>query len=179
MISYNGKKFKKFISNEKIKKIIKDICYKINTYYGDKEEIIIVCVLNGSVMLLSEMLNHLTIKYKIDYIKLSSYKGGTKSSGKIELIQDIVLNTENKKILIIEDIVDSGSTINYLYNKFNSTNCNDFKIFSLLFKPTKYKYSHKIDWYGMDIEDIFVLGYGMDYEFKFRGLLDIYYMLEN
>jgi len=179
MINYNGKKFKKFISNEKIKKIIKDICYKINTYYGDKEEIIIICVLNGSVILLSEMLNHLTIKYKIDYIKLSSYKGGTKSSGKIELIQDIVLNTENKKILIIEDIVDSGSTLNYLYNKFNSTNCNDVKIFSLLFKSTKYKYSHKIDWYGMDIDDIFVLGYGMDYNFKFRGLLDIYYMLEN
>ena len=108
MINYNGKKFKKFISNEKIKKTIKDICCKINNYYGDKEEIIIICVLNGSVILLSEMLNHLTIKYKIDYIKLSSYKGGTKSSGKIELIQDIVLNAENKKILIIEDIVDSG-----------------------------------------------------------------------
>ena len=179
MISYNGKKFKKFISNEKIKKIIKDICCKINSYYGYKEEIVIICVLNGSVILLSEMLNHLTIKYKIDYIKLSSYKGGTKSSGKIELIQDIVSNTENKKILIIEDIVDSGSTLNYLYNKFNSTNCNDIKVFSLLFKSIKYKYSHKIDWYGMDIEDIFVLGYGMDYEFKFRGLLDIYYMLES
>jgi len=179
MISYNGKKFKKFISNEKIKKIIKDICCKINSYYGYEEEIIIICVLNGSVILLSEMLNHLTIKYKIDYIKLSSYKGGTKSSGKIELIQDIVSNTENKKILIIEDIVDSGSTLNYLYNKFNSTNCNDIKVFSLLFKSIKYKYSHKIDWYGMDIEDIFVLGYGMDYEFKFRGLLDIYYMLES
>ena len=63
MINYNGKKFKKFISNEKIKKTIKDICYKINSYYGDKEEIIIICVLNGSVMLLSEMLNHLTIKF--------------------------------------------------------------------------------------------------------------------
>ena len=179
MINYNGKKFKKIISNQRIKKTIKDICYKINSYYGDKEEIIIICVLNGSVILLSEMVNHLTIKYKIDYIKLSSYKGGTKSSGKIKLMQDVVLNTENKKILIIEDIVDSGSTLNYLYNKFNSTNCNDVKIFSLLFKSTKYKYSHKIDWYGIDIEDIFVLGYGMDYDFKFRGLLDIYYMLEN
>ena len=179
MINYNGKKFKKFISNEKIKKTIKDICCKINNYYGDKEEIIIICVLNGSVILLSEMLNHLTIKHKIDYIKLSSYKGGTKSSGNIELIQDIALNTENKKILIIEDIVDSGSTLNYLYNKFNSTNCNDVKVFSLLVKLDKYKYSHKIDWYGMDIDDIFVLGYGMDYNFKFRGLLDIYYMVEN
>ena len=179
MINYNGKKFKKFISNQRIKKTIKDICYKINSYYGDKEEIIIICVLNGSVMLLSEMLNHLTVKYKVDYIKISSYKGDTKSSGKIELIQDIALNAENKKILIIEDIVDSGSTLNYLYNKFNSMNCNDVKVFSLLVKPTKYKYSHKIDWYGMNIDDIFVLGYGMDYNFKFRGLLDIYYMLEN
>ena len=179
MINYNGKKFKKIILNEKIKKTIKDICYKINSYYGDKEEIIIICVLNGSVMLLSEMIRHLTIKYKIDYIKLSSYKGDTKSSGKIELIQDIVLNTENKKILIIEDIVDSGTTLNYLYNKFNSMNSNDIKVFSLLFKGSKYNYSHKIDWYGMNIDDIFVLGYGMDYKFKFRGLLDIYYMLEN
>ena len=179
MINYNGKKFKKFISNQKIKKTIKDICYKINNYYGDKEEIIIICVLNGSVMLLSEMLNHLTIKYKIDYIKVSSYKGGTKSSGKIELTQDVALNTKNKKVLIIEDIIDSGSTLNYLYNKFNSIKCKDVKVFSLLFKPTKYKYPHEIDWYGVGIEDIFVLGYGMDYDFKFRGLLDIYYMLEN
>ena len=92
MINYNGKKFKKFISNQEIKKRIKNICYKINSYYGDKEEIIIICVLNGSVMLLSEMFNHLTIKYKVDYIKVSSYKGYTKSSGKIELVQDIVLN---------------------------------------------------------------------------------------
>ena len=87
MINYNGKKFKKFISNEKIKKIIKDICYKINSYYGDKEEIIILCVLNGSVILLSEMLNHLTIKFKIDYIKLSSYKGGTKAAEKLNLFK--------------------------------------------------------------------------------------------
>ena len=179
MISYNGKKFKKFISNKKIKKIIKNNCFKINEHYGYKEEIIILCVLNGSVTLLSDMLKYLTIKYKIDYIELSSYKGGTKSTGKINVVKDMLLNPKNKKILIIEDIVDSGTTLNYLYNRLNSIGCDDVKVFSLLFKPIKYKYSNKIDWYGIDIDDKFVLGYGMDYDFKFRGLLDIYYMLEN
>ena len=179
MISYNGKKFKKFISNEKIKKIIKNNCFKINEHYGDKEEIIILCVLNGSVTLLSDMLKYLTIKYKIDYIELSSYEGGTKSKGKINVVKDMLSNPKNKKILIIEDIVDSGTTLNYLYNRLNSIGCDDVKVFSLLFKPIKYKYSNKIDWYGIDIDDKFVLGYGMDYDFKFRGLLDIYYMLEN
>ena len=125
------------------------------------------------------MLKYLTIKYKIDYIELSSYKGGTKSTGKINVVKDMLSNPKNKKILIIEDIVDSGTTLNYLYNRLNSIGCDDVKVFSLLFKPIKYKYSNKIDWYGIDIDDKFVLGYGMDYDFKFRGLLDIYYMLEN
>lgn len=179
MITYNGKKFKRFISNQKIKKIVKKVCSDINTHYGNKEEIIILCVLNGSLILVSEMVNHLTVKYKLDYIQLSSYKGGTSSTGKIDIIQDITLNPKNKKILIIEDIVDSGTTLKYLIDKFNLMGCKSVRVFSLLFKPTKYKYSNKIDWYGIDIEDIFVIGYGMDYDFKFRGLLDIYYMLEN
>ncbi len=173
MIIYNNKQFKKIISNKEIKDRILEISHLINKNYL-KENVVILCVLNGSVMVLSELLNNLKCDYKVDYIEISSYKGKTQTSGTVNIIQDISLNLENKNILIIEDIVDSGTTLNFIYQKLIKAKVRDIKIFSLLFKEEKYKFDIKIDWYGFRIKDIFTIGYGMDYEFKFRGLNDIY-----
>ena len=173
MIYYDGKKFKKFISNQEIKEKILEISLSINKYYKN-EEVIILCVLDGGVPTFSELVKNLKIDYSPDYIKLSSYKGTTKSSGKIDIDKNISLNIKDKKILIIEDIVDTGRTLDFLYKKLLDSGAKEVKTFSLLFKRNNYKFRIGIDWYGFEIEDLFSIGYGMDYKYKFRGLNDIY-----
>ena len=175
MIYYDNKKFKKFISNKEIKKRILESSIFINEHYkNENEEIIILCVLDGAVPLFSELTKNLKIIYLTDYVKLSSYKGATKSSGKVDIIIDLKLNVKNKKILIVEDIIDTGTTLDFLNKKLLSMGVKEIKIFSLLLKRIKYKFDTPIDWYGFEIEDLFTIGYGMDYKFKFRGLNDIY-----
>ena len=178
MINYKNKRFNKYISNDKIQKQILIIAKSLNKYYKSKD-LVIICVLNGSIIVLSELLKNIKCNYKLDYIELSSYKGGTKTSGSIEIIQDVKVNLKNKYVLIIEDIVDSGTTLNYLYKKINKMSPKEIKIFTLLFKKSKYKFNIEINWYAFLIEDLFVIGYGMDYNFKFRGLKDIYYLAED
>tara|TARA_Y100001970_G_scaffold128194_1_gene158324 strand:+ start:161 stop:691 length:531 start_codon:yes stop_codon:yes gene_type:complete len=173
MIIYDNKKFEKFISNKEITNRVLDLSKELNKYYK-YEDVVIICVLNGSVMVLNELVKKIDFKYSIDYIEASSYKGRTKTSGTIDVIQDITTNITDKNIVIIEDIVDTGTTLNFIYNKFLKMNPKDIKIFSLLYKEDKYKFDIKIDWYGFKIQDKFTIGYGMDYNFKFRGLNDIY-----
>ena len=173
MIYYDNKKFKKFILNQKIKEKILEISTSINHYYKN-DKIIILCVLEGAIPALSELTKNLKIDYSVDYIKLSSYKGKTESSGKIDIDKDITLNFKDKKILIIEDIIDTGRTLNFLHKKLLDIGSEEIKIFSLLLKREKYKFDISIDWYGFEIRDLFTIGYGMDYNYKFRGLNDIY-----
>ena len=173
MIFYDNKKFKKFLSNQEIKKRISDLALVINQHYKD-EEVIIICVLDGAVPVFSELIKNLNINYSTDYIKLSSYKGTTKSTGKIDIDQELDIDIKDKKILIVEDIVDTGTTIDFLNSKLFNLGAKEIKFFSLLLKRNKYKFNIPIDWCGFSIEDLFTIGYGMDYKFKFRGLNDIY-----
>jgi len=173
MIYYNNKKFEKFISNKEIKERILDLSISINEYYKN-EEVIIICILDGAVPTCSELTKNLKINYLTDYIKLSSYNGSTKSSGKIDIIKDLKLNFKDKRVLIVEDIIDTGRTLDFLNKKLFTIGAKEIKVFSLLLKRNKYKFDTPIDWYGFEIKDLFTIGYGMDYSFKFRGLNDIY-----
>jgi hypoxanthine phosphoribosyltransferase len=173
MIIYNKNKFKKVISHKEIKDKVLEISKELNEYYNF-EDLVIISVLNGSIIVLNELLKNINCNYNLDYIELSSYKGGTKTSGSIDVIQDISTDITNKKVLIIEDIIDTGRTLNFIYKKLLKMSPKDVKVFSLLYKKEKYKFDIKIDWYGFAIKDIFTIGYGMDYDFKFRGLNDIY-----
>ena len=89
-------------------------------------------------------------------------------------MKDVATNLKGKKVLIIEDIVDSGTTLNFIYKKLSKIGAQEIKVFSLLYKKEKYKFNIKIDWYAFEIQDLFTIGYGMDYDLKFRGLNDIY-----
>ena len=178
MITYKNKKFDILIEEKQIKERIKVLSEKlILTYKND--EVLILSILDGSIMLTSEIIEQFNFSFELKHIKLSSYEGGTESLGKVEFNDDINNIPAGKNILIIEDIVDTGTTINFLKKHLNLIGCNDIKILSLLFKKDKYKYSHNIDWFGFKIDDLFVIGYGMDYEYKFRGLSSIYYMLDD
>ena len=175
MIKYHEKYFCKLFSNKVIINRLRQIAKHINIFYKNKE-LSIICVLDGGLVVASDLLKYINGTNTLDFIKVSSYKGGLKAGKEMLLEKDIDFEVSQKNILLIEDIIDSGNTIEFLHKKFQDMNVNDLRIFSLLIKGKSYKKNIKIEWNGFDIEDVFTIGYGMDFDLKFRGLKDIYYL---
>ena len=145
-------------------------------YYDN--DLVIICVLKGSYMFFTYIVSQLKIKNdpQIDFIQLSSYSG-TESTGQIKIKKDIDIDVNGKDVLIIEDIVDTGLTMNYLTDYLNKKNCKSIKVCSLLQKPSKMKSDVYVDYLGFVIEDDFVIGFGLDYDEKYRTLPEIFKLI--
>ncbi len=137
-------------------------------FYG--EDLIVICVLKGAFMFCSDLIKKINLPLKLEFISLSSYGDNTHSSGSVRLEMDITANIEGKNVLIVEDIVDSGLTINTLMDIMAVRKPKKVKLASLLFKPSKLKHKVDIDYLGFEIEDKFVIGYGLDYAGRYREL---------
>ena len=162
----------KYISDQDIAKRVKEISNEISRLYFDKNPILIG-VLNGSFIFLSDLIRHLNIHCEIDFIKISSYEG-KKSVGKINMTKGLDLDIKNRSVIIIEDIIDSGDSIKYLYNYISNLNPKEIAVISLLAKKSISKLNFKIDFIGFEISSEFVVGYGLDYNQKLRNLKSIY-----
>ena len=160
------------ISESEISNKIEEIALDISSFYKNKS-VILVVVLNGAIFFATDLARALNIDCKLDFIKVSSYKG-KKSDGKINLEKDLSLNIEGKNIIIIEDIVDTGLSIEYLYDKINESAPASIKFASLLYKNTNLNNKIKVDWIGFNIDDRYVIGYGLDFKQYYRGLDSIY-----
>lgn len=171
-IDINGKVFRKFLSDDEISKIVSEIANKINNDLCGKNPIFLL-VLNGSIFFGSDLLRKITLDCTIKTISAKSYGNEMKSSGKVN-IEGLNLDIKDKDIVIVEDIVDSGLTINALLEALNVFNPSSIKVVTLLNKPSRRKLNIKIDYVGMEIPDKFVIGYGLDYAEKGRNLPDIY-----
>lgn len=136
----------------------------------ENEEIVVICVLKGAFMFCSDLIKKINLPLKLEFISLSSYGDATHSSGSVRLDMDITANIEGKNVLIVEDIVDSGLTIKTLMEILSVRKPKTVKLASLLFKPVKLKHNVKIDYLGFEIEDKFVIGYGLDYAGRYREL---------
>ena len=136
----------------------------------ENEEIVVICVLKGAFMFCSDLIKKINRPIKLEFISLSSYGDSTNSSGNVRLEMDITANIEGKHVLIVEDIVDSGLTIKTLLEILSIRKPKSVKLASLLFKPSKLKHKVKIDYLGFEIEDKFVIGYGLDYAGRYREL---------
>lgn len=141
-----------------------------------QSNLVLICVLKGSYLFFSDLVKQIEIENEpeIDFIQLSSYGSQMESSGKITIKKEIDIDVEGKDVLIIEDIIDTGLTIKYLCNYFFPKKCKSIKFCTLLQKPSKMKFETKIDYVGFMIEDHFVIGYGLDYNEKYRTLPNIY-----
>lgn len=134
------------------------------------EELTVICVLKGAFMFCSDLLKKINLPVKLEFISLSSYGDGMTSTGNVKLEMDLSGSIANKNVLVIEDIVDTGLTIKTLTEMLQSRNPKSLKLASLLFKPSRNEHPAKIDYLGFEIEDKFVIGYGLDYAGRFREL---------
>lgn len=136
----------------------------------ENEELVVICVLKGAFVFCSDLIKKINLPLKLEFISLSSYGNSTKSSGDVRLEMDITTNLEGKNVLIVEDIVDSGLTIKTLMELLSVRGPKSVKLASLLFKPSKVKHKIDIHYLGFEIEDKFVIGYGLDYAGRYREL---------
>lgn len=137
-------------------------------------ELIIIGVLKGAFVFMADLIRRLSISCLIDFVKLASYGAGSVSSGKIVMTKDIEISIEGKDVLIAEDIVDTGLTLSFLVNLFRKRNPRSVKVCALLDKRQRREVPFKADYVGFTIEDGFVVGYGIDFNEKFRYLPEIY-----
>lgn len=167
------KTFTSFISSEEIDHSIQRMT---NTLYEEYKHTVpvFIGVLNGVIMFFSDFLKNYKGKCEIGFLQLSSYKGGLKSSGNVDLITDMTVDITDRDVIILEDIIDTGNTLECLYKLLEVKPVKSIKIATLFFKPDVYKKDLNIDLIGMNIPNKFVVGYGLDYNGLGRNLKDLY-----
>ncbi|MDR2546204.1 MAG: hypoxanthine phosphoribosyltransferase [Lachnospiraceae bacterium] len=157
------------ISEAEVNRRIREIAEQINSDYADKS-IHLVCVLKGSVMFMCELAKRLTIPVTFDFMSVTSYGSGSSSSGVVRIVHDLTEPIEGKDVIIIEDIIDSGTTMNYLLTFFHERHPASLKLCTLLDKPSRREVEIPMDYVGFQIPDEFIVGYGLDYDQKYRNL---------
>jgi hypoxanthine phosphoribosyltransferase len=170
-------KFVPFISADEIQNKIAELGKQISEDYKSKLPIFIG-VLNGSFMFMSDLLKQITINCEMDFFKLSSYGDEKISSGRVKLVKDLNADINDRHLIIVEDIIDTGLSINYIEQLIKEHTPASMKVVSLLVKPDSLKYDVKIDYIGFKIPNKFVIGYGLDYAQKYRNLSSIYVLSE-
>lgn len=160
------------VTREALKEKVIELGRKISNDYNGKE-LVLIGVLKGGVVFLSDLMREITIPVDIDFISVSSYGDSTKSSGVVRIIKDIDIDISEKHVLIVEDLVDTGLTLSYLKDLFKRRGPKDVKVCTALDKPSRREIEIDIEYAGITIPDEFVVGYGLDYRGKYRNLPDV------
>ena len=158
-----------FFSKEELLSVVARLGKQISEDYENKN-LMLVSVLKGSVIFMADLIREITVACEIDFMCVSSYGSGTKSSGNVKIIKDIDINLDGKDILLVEDILDSGKTLSYIFKMLKTRNPRSIKICALLDKPDRREADIKADYTGAFVPDEFVVGYGLDYDEKYRNL---------
>ena len=160
------------IKEETIKAKVKELGESISNHYRKDSSLTVICVLKGSLLFTADLIREIKINTKLEFLDLSSYTG--KVRGRIVLNKEIDFSITGKDILIIEDIIDSGNTINFILEEFKKKKAKSLKVATLLFKKDAYNFDMKIDWIGFNIKNDFIVGYGLDYDQMYRNKKSIY-----
>jgi hypoxanthine phosphoribosyltransferase len=176
MIQLHDKSFEPFISSEEIDFAISNMAKQMDDDFFD-EIPVFVGILNGSFMVLSDLMKHYRGMCEVSFIKLASYEG-TESTNTVKQLIGINENLEGRTVVIVEDIVDTGNTIQELKAIFKEKKIKHLKIATLFFKPDAYKKDIKIDYVGIRIPNKFIVGYGLDYNGLGRNLADVYQLAQ-
>lgn len=160
---------KVLFSKEQLAKRIKELAEQLDKDYAGKTPLM-VAILKGSVMFFTDLIREMTLPLEIDFMSISSYGSGVKSSGEVKMIKDLDNKIEGKDVIIVEDIVDSGYTMKYLTHLLEARNPSSIKICALLDKPSRRETDVAIDYKGFEVGNEFVVGYGLDYAARYRNI---------
>ena len=162
---------KLLVSEEYIQKRVKELAKQITEDYKDKSPIFIG-ILNGCYVFMADLLREIDLDVEVDFVKIRSYEADS-STGTIKFRKDISADINNRHIIIVEDIIDSGFTINFLVNRLRGSGPKSVAVASILFKKEVAKIDFEVDYVGFEIPPEFVVGYGLDYDEKYRNLKDV------
>ncbi len=173
MITLHGRTFRKMIDAQDIDAAVSRVAVAVNEQYKDKECPLVLGILNGSFMFLSDLVKKFEFDAELSFLKLSSY-AGTESLGKVKSLIGLTGNIEGRNIIVVEDIVDSGSTIRHIDRQLKALSPASISYCTLFFKPGNYKETIDIDFKAMNIGNEFIVGYGLDFDGLGRTYKDIY-----
>ena len=171
------KQLKVLISEEQLQARIRELGREITRAYRGKD-LVLVGVLKGAFVFLSDLARQIDLPLQVDFLGLSSYGASTKSSGVVKITHDLTQPIEGKDVLVVEDIVDTGLTLSYLLENFRTRYPKSVSICTLLYKPSNIIKKIPLDYVGFEIENKFVIGYGLDIAEKYRNLPYIGYLTE-
>lgn len=156
-------------SEKEIENIVNILANQIEKDYNNKD-FIMVGLLKGSVAFMADLMKKINLDFSIDFMVVSSYGGGTQSTGRVNVLKDISQSVEGMEILIVEDIIDSGNTLNFIKKYLTVKGAKSIKLCTLFDKPDRRTADITVDYVGMKIPDVFIVGYGLDYDEKYRNL---------
>lgn len=160
---------KVMIPEEDLAERIKEMGEQISKDY-EGESVFLVCILKGAAFFATELAKRITVPVTIDFMATSSYGSGTVSTGEVKIKKDLDMGVDGQNVIIVEDIIDSGNTLNYLSKVFKERNAKSVKMATMLDKPDRREVDVHVDYTGFTIPDKFVVGYGLDYDQKYRNL---------
>ncbi len=158
------------ITEEELQARIAELGDEMNAFYTDADRPVLVCILKGAFMFLADLTRHLKFRHELDFMVVSSYGRSTKSSGIVRILLDLETNIQDRNVIIVEDIVDTGRTLSYILRHFQARHPASVRICTLLNKPSRREVEIPVDFYGFKVPDEFVVGYGLDYAEEYRNL---------
>ncbi len=159
------------ISEEAVQQRVRELGETISRNYANCDSLLLICILKGGVMFLTDLTRHIRVPHEIDFMAVSSYGKGVRTSTKnVRIDMDLTSELVDKDVLIVEDIIDSGHTLDFVINMLQARSPRSIKLCTLLNKPSRREINLTIDYVGFDIEDRFVFGYGLDLDEKYRNL---------
>jgi len=170
------KEFGVSIPKEKIHEAVLKMAYKINSELEGKD-VVFIGILNGSFMFASDLFKMITLNCQITFVKVASYQG-TRSTGTVKSLIGINENIKNKVVVVLEDIIDTGETLENIICQLKGYEPSEIRIATFLFKPNAYTKNYKIDYIGIEIPNDFIVGYGLDYDGFGRNLPEIYTLIK-
>ncbi len=161
---------KVLISEETLQARTAELGQAVNEIYDDTDRPLLVCVLKGAFMFLADLTRHLEMRHEVDFMEVSSYGAGTRSSGVVRILLDLERNIQGRHVLIVEDIVDSGRTLDYITRNLQTRGPASMRVCTLLSKPSRREIEVPLDMVGFEVPDEFVVGYGLDFAEEYRNL---------
>jgi hypoxanthine phosphoribosyltransferase len=159
------------IDEVRLQQRIAELGHEISADYADSDDLLLICILKGGVMFLSDLMRHISVPHEIDFLAISSYgKGARSSTGQVRIDMDLTEQVTGRSVLIVEDIIDSGNTLRFVMDVLEARHPASLRLCTLLDKASRREVDIRVDYTGFVIENKFVFGYGLDLDEKFRNL---------